>query len=67
MTAIASSDALNAIFIGGVMDGDDFVIGESTKLPIISRMDLDQQTWRWRKSFFADNRMMIVTSLSVNP
>ena len=51
MTAIAASESLGAVFVGGMIEGNANSIGVAGKLPVIQRMDLDGHTWRWRKSF----------------
>ena len=41
MMAIAKADSLNAIFVGGTMQGDEFIVGTEDRVPIIARMDLE--------------------------
>ena len=47
LQAAASSETLNAVFIGGFTETDK-VNGRTGKYAVIARLDLDQNTWAWR-------------------
>ena len=69
MMAIAKSESLNSIFIGGYMNGEKERLGTPAdeEAPIIARIDVTTNNWVWRKSFYADNKMEAITSIAVNP
>lgn len=63
----ASSETLNAVFIGGYTETDD-INGRGGNYPVIARLDLDQNTWAWRKGFdCAGCFLETITALAVSP
>ena len=67
-TSAASSETLNALFVGGYSEA--FLINAAAKLdfPIIARLDLAQNTWSWRKVFdLTSFTMDTVSALALNP
>ena len=51
LTSAASSETLNAIFVGGYSEAADINAAAKADFPIIARLDLAQNTWSWRKVF----------------
>ena len=52
MQSMAASENLNALFVGGMSLSRDIEINAKSKYAIIMRLDLEQNTWVWRKSFY---------------
>ena len=67
MQAMAGSESLNALFIGGMTESSQFK-PVSGKTASVFRLDLQQNSWVWRKTFTcsACSSFEVVTALAVN-
>ena len=65
--AVAGSELLNALFIGGMAESDKFKPVSLGKSASIFRLDLAQNSWVWRKMFqCAGCDSQVVTALAVS-
>ena len=63
---MAASEALNAIFVGGMAESNNFK-PTGNKEASIFRMDLEQNSWVWRKAFTCIScDLEVITSLAVS-
>ena len=66
MQALAGSEGLNTLFIGGMTESDRFK-PQNGKQASIFRLDLAQNSWAWRKAFECNScDLEVVTSLAVS-
>ena len=66
MQAMAASESLNALFIGGLTQSNSFKVPTGNKAGIF-RLDLARNTWAWRKVFTcAGCQLDVVTAVAVS-
>ena len=67
-TSAASSQTLNAVFVGGYSEAHAINAAARLDFPIIARLDLAQNTWSWRKVFdLTSFTMDTISALALNP
>ena len=68
LQSAASSETLNAIFVGGYSEAYEINAASKTDFPIIARLDLAQNTWSWHKAFDCTGCTIdTISALALNP